>query len=298
MAAKTVAIMSTGDMGHNVAKVLKKEGLRVVTCLAGRSERTRGLAAAAAVEELASVEEVVAAADLVLSILPPGNALDNARDVAAAMKMVGSFAHFADCNAVSPQTAKHVAEVLTGAGAPFSDAGIVGPGPGTREKPTRFYISGPDIGALDILAGPSIELMNMGPRIGDASAVKMCYAAVTKGTWTLHTAALVAAEALGVTDAVHDELTFSRPNEYAVMEQMVPRMPLDAARWIGEMHEISATLEGTGVTPNFHKGAADIFELLVKTPIAEETRETVDKSRTLKQALKIYAAHLPGGGKG
>ena len=81
------------------------------------------------------------------------------------------------------------------------------------------------------------------------------------------------------------------------MERMVPRMPLDAARWIGEMHEIAATLEGTGVTPNFHKGAADIFELLVQTPIAEETRETVDKGRTLKQALKIYADHLPGGGK-
>ncbi len=297
MAAKTVAIMSTGDMGHNVAKVLKKEGLRVVTCLAGRSERTRGLAAAAAVEELASVEEVVAAADLVLSILPPGNALDNAREVAAAMTAAGSFPHFADCNAVSPQTAMQAADVVTGAGAPFSDAGIIGPGPGTREKPTRFYVSGPDTGGLDILAGPHIDVMKMGPEIGDASSVKMCYAAVTKGTWTLYTAALTAAEALGVTDAVHAEINFSRPKDYAEMERMVPRMPLDAARWIGEMHEIAATLEGTGVTPNFHKGAADIFELLVQTPIAEETRETVDKGRTLKQALKIYADHLPGGGK-
>ncbi len=134
MAAKTVAIMSTGDMGHNVAKVLKKEGLRVVTCLAGRSERTRGLAVAAAVEELASAEDVVSAADLVLSILPPGNALDNAREIAAAMTASGSFPHYADCNAVSPQTAKQVAEVVTGAGAQFSDAGIVGPGPGTREN--------------------------------------------------------------------------------------------------------------------------------------------------------------------
>ncbi len=297
MAAKTVAIMSTGDMGHNVAKVLKKEGLRVVTCLAGRSERTRGLAAAAAVEELASVEEVVASADLVLSILPPGNALDNAREIAAAMTAAGSFPHFADCNAVSPQTAKQAAEVVTGAGAPFSDAGIIGPGPGTREKPTRFYVSGPDTGGLDILAGPHIEVMEMGLEIGDASAVKMCYAAVTKGTWTLYTAALTSAEALGVTDAVHNEIQFSRPKDYAEMERMVPRMPLDAARWIGEMHEIAATLEGTGVTPQFHKGAADIFQLLVKTPIAEETRETVDKSRTLKQALEIYADHLPGGGK-
>lgn len=81
------------------------------------------------------------------------------------------------------------------------------------------------------------------------------------------------------------------------MERMVPRMPLDAGRWIGEMHEIAHTLEGTGVTPNFHKGAADVFELLVKTPIAQETRQTVDQSRTLKQALAIYAEQLPGGSK-
>ena len=148
-----------------------------------------------------------------------------------------------------------------------------------------------------MLQGPHIAVLNAGEEIGRASAVKMCYAAVTKGTWTLYTAALTAAEALGVSDELHEEFQFSRPDQYQEMERMVPRMPLDAGRWIGEMHEIAATLGGTGVTPNFHKGAADIFELLTETPIAKETRQTVDKSRTLKQALEIYAAHLPGGGK-
>jgi 3-hydroxyisobutyrate dehydrogenase-like beta-hydroxyacid dehydrogenase len=132
----------------------------------------------------------------------------------------------------------------------------------------------------------------MGPEIGRASAIKMCYAAVTKGTWTLYAAALMAAEGLGVTEELHAEISSSRPKDYAEMERMVPRLPLDAARWTGEMHEIAATLAGVGVTPNFHKGAADVFELLVKTPIAKETRETVDKSRTLKQALAIFAKQL------
>jgi 3-hydroxyisobutyrate dehydrogenase-like beta-hydroxyacid dehydrogenase len=191
-----------------------------------------------------------------------------------------------------------VGDVIVSAGAPYSDAGIVGPGPGTREKPTHFYVSGPDAKALDVLQGPHIDVMNVGAEIGRASAVKMCYAAVTKGTWTLYTAALTAAEALGVSEDLHAEFQFSRPAQYQEMERMVPRMPLDAGRWIGEMHEIAATLGGAGVTPNFHKGAADIFELLVKTPIARETRETVDKGRTLRQAVEIYAAHLPGKSKG
>lgn len=293
MPSPTVAILSPGDMGHNVAKVLKKEGLRTITCLAGRSERTRTLADAAAIEDLPSLEAVMGEADLVLSIMPPSLALDSAKTFAAAMTAAGSMPAYADCNAVSPQTALAVSEVIRDAGAAFIDAGIIGPGPGTREKPTRFYVSGPDAAVMEALAGPHIDVINMGPDIGNASAIKMCYAAVTKGTWTLHTAALLAAEALGVTDNLHDEIEFSRPKDFAEMERMVPRMPLDAGRWIGEMHEIAHTLEGTGVTPNFHKGAADIFELLVKTPIAQETRQTVDTSRTLKQALAIYAEQLP-----
>lgn len=297
MASNTIAILSPGDMGHNVGKALKKEGLRIVTSLAGRSERTRVLAGAAGFEDLGSVNAVAVESEFILSIMPPDKALDAAREVAAAIKATGATPHYADCNAISPGTSKKIGDVILSAGARYTDAGIIGPGPGTREKPTHFYVSGPDAAALDVLRGPHIDVLNVGVEIGRASAVKMCYAAVTKGTWTLYTAALTAAEALGVTDELHGEFQFSRPAQYQEMERMVPRMPLDAGRWIGEMHEIAATLGGAGVTPNFHKGAADIFELLAKTPIARETRETVDKNRTLRQALEIYAAHLPGGSK-
>ena len=293
MHPKTIAIVSPGDMGHNVGKALKKEGLRIVTSLDGRSDRTRGLAAEAGFEDLGSLAGVTAEADLILSIMPPSSAVDAARAMADAMASSGKTPLYADCNAVSPETAQEAAKVITDCGASFIDAGIIGPGPGTREKPTQFYVSGPDASAMDALAGPHINVIQMGPEIGRASAIKMCFAAVTKGTWTLYAAALIAAEALGVTDELHDELSFSRPRDYQEMERMVPRLPLDAGRWIGEMHEISATLGGAGVSPNFHKGAADVFELLEKTPIAKETRQTVDKSRTLKQALAIYAEYLP-----
>lgn len=293
MPSQTVAIVSPGDMGHNVGKALKKEGIRIVTSLAGRSARTRGLAEAAGFEDLESLEAVASEADLILSIMPPSSAVDAARAMAVAIKASGKTPPYADCNAVSPQTALEAADVIAGAGASFIDAGIIGPGPGKREKPTQFYVSGPNASVMQILAGPHINVIDMGPEIGRASSIKMCFAAVTKGTWTLYAAALMAAEALGVTDELHDELQFSRPRDYEEMNRMVPRLPLDAGRWIGEMHEIAATLGGAGVTPNFHKGAADVFELLEKTPIAQETRETVDKSRTLKQALAIYAAYLP-----
>ena len=268
MASKAVAIVSPGDMGHHVGKALKKEGLRIITTLAGRSDRTKGLAATAGFEDLPSLEAVMAEADLVLSIMPPSAAVSAARDMADAMTAAGRTPNYADCNAISPQTTRKAADIIVSAGASFVDAGIVGPGPGTREKPTHFYVSGPEAGAMALLQGPHIDVIDMGPEVGQASAIKMCYASLTKGAWTLYAAALMAAEALGVTEKLHEELQFSRPQVYAEMERMVPRLPLDAGRWIGEMHEIAATLDGVGVTPDFHNGAAAVFELLEKTPIA------------------------------
>lgn len=292
MPTGTVAIVSPGDMGHNVGKVLKSEGLGIVTCLAGRSERTRMLAGRAGFEVVPSLREMIDAADLVLSIMPPANALEAARGLADAIKSTGNAPPYADCNAISPQTTRQIGDVIAAAGAPYIDGGIVGPGPGTSDNPTRFYVSGPSAKVMQLIRCPLIKVIDVGGEIGRASAVKMCYAAITKGTWTLYTAALLAAEQLGITDDLHAELRASRPGDYANMERMIPRLPLDAGRWIGEMHEIAETLAGTGVTPDFHKGAAEIFELLAKTPIAEETRETVDKTRTLKQALDICAKTL------
>ena len=293
MPAEAIAIVSPGDMGHHVGRALKTEGRRILTCLEGRSARTRGLAEAAGFESVPTLAELLAQADLVLSILPPSNALDSARTIARTMAESGAKPAFADCNAISPRTTHEIGALMAGIGAPYIDAGIIGPGPGTREQPTRFYVSGPGVAAMDALRGPHIEVIEMGPEIGRASAIKMCYAAVTKGTWTLHAAALMAAEALGVSPDLHAEFQYSQAKAYAEMARMVPRLPLDAGRWIGEMHEIGDTLDGVGVTPRFHRGAAEVFELLVRTPVARETRETVDPNRSLEQALAIFFFFLP-----
>nr|MBC8158619.1 NAD(P)-dependent oxidoreductase [Alphaproteobacteria bacterium] len=284
--------VSPGDMGHNVGKALKNEGLRAITCLAGRSERTRTLSEKAGFEDFASLEEMIGAADIIVSIMPPSNAIDAAGVIATAMKSAGKAPPYADCNATSPQTTRRIGDVISAAGAPYIDGGIVGPGPGTTPNPTRFYVSGADAKAMSILQGPHLRVVDLGPEIGRASAIKMCFAAITKGTWTLYTAALLAAESFGITDDLHAELSASRPKDFADMERMVPRLPLDAERWIGEMNEIAETFSGAGVTPDFHAGAAAVFELLAQTPIAKETRETVDKTRTLKQAVEIFASTL------
>ena len=289
MSIETVAILSPGDMGHAVGRALSAHGLRIVTCLEGRSERTRGLSEAAGFVNLPSLKSLVSEADLILSIMPPSAAVAAARSVAAAIGATGSKPYYADCNAVSPATARAIEALFSDCGASFVDAGIIGPPPGKGAQPTRFYVSGPQAEVIDAIDGAGISVRQMGPEIGRASAIKMCYAAVTKGSWTLFTAALTTAEVMGLTDLYLAELESSRPHVATEMRRMVPRLPVDAGRWIGEMEEIASTLGNAGLPREFHEGAANLFRLLENTPIAAETRETIDPTRTLEDVLAIYA---------
>ena len=297
MALRSIAIQSPGDMGHAVGRALRASGHDVITCLAGRSEHTRLLAEKAELRDVPDFETMVSQADIVLSILPPEAAKQNAIAIADAMRQANAKPVFADCNAIAPETMRQVSEIIQAAGAPVIDAGIIGRGPG-HGTPTRFYASGPDTTPLEELARSDLLIKPLGPEIGRASAMKMCYAALTKGTFTLQTAVLVAAEALGLQDELREEFQFSQKAAYERMQAVVPRIPADSERWIGEMQEIAATFEAAGVTPAFHQGAAWVFELLAQTPFAAETRETLDPNRTLEDAVRVYAEYLDGKASG
>ena len=77
------------------------------------------------------------------------------------------------------------------------------------------------------------------------------------------------------------------------MRTRLAKIPADAERWAPEMEEIAATFAEAGVTDHFHKGAAEIYRLLARTPFAAETRETLDETRTLEQALDEFLRHRP-----
>ncbi len=286
-----IAILMPGDMGHGIGRALRAHGHDVVTCLAGRSARTRGLAEAAGLRDLPDLAVLTREADLVLSILPPSQAVAQARAVANAMQTSGSAPVYVDCNAISPDTSKRVGQEIGGAGARYIDAGIIGLAPGKGGR-TRIHVSGPDTAPMEALDGEGFEVVPLGVELGRASALKMCYAGLTKGTWTLHTGVLLAGEMLGVGRELREEFAISQQKALAAMRDRVPRLPADSGRWIGEMEEIAATFSEAGAPTGFHEGAAEIFRILAATPFAGETRETLDTSRTLEEALTVYAEEL------
>lgn len=291
-ALATIAILMPGDMGHAIGRVLHDHGHDVITCLDGRGDHTRARALRAGFRDVGSLDAVVGEADLILSILPPSAALDQARLVANCMTALGRTPVYADCNAVSPKTSIAVGEVIAGAGARYIDGGIIGLPPGHGSGP-RIYVSGPEHQILSPLNGKGFEVIGMGPEIGQASAMKMTYAALTKGTWTLHLAILLTAEQLGVSDTLIGEFADSQPAALKGMRDRLPFLPADSARWVGEMEEIASTFADAGVTPGFHDGAAAMFRLLARTPFASETRDDMDRSRSLEEALAVYRDFLP-----
>ena len=288
---KTVGILSPGDMGHTVGERLKSNGLRVVAHLADRSERTRGLAAKAGIEEVDSYDALVEEADIVLCILVPAEAGAAAQKVADALGRTGADLLYADCNAIAPQTTIEIGETITEAGGRFVDASIIGPPP-RGEGATRFYASGKHANELAELNDYGLDVPVISDRIGDASAIKMCYAGLTKGLTALCVELLVAAEALGIREALFAEYDLSQAAMLKRMEGGLPGMPPKSRRWVGEMEEISATMAGVGMTGKFHDGAADIYRFVGDSTLADRTPEDPD-APTLEEMLELLVSGLP-----
>ena len=285
MTVKTVGILSPGDMGHGVGRALREcNGLRVVTDLSGRSDRTRGLAVAAGFEDLGSLDAVGEASDILLSIMPPAAAEGFATELAGRIGADGPV--FADMNAVAPETVRRIAARFPADR--FIDGGIVGPSP-KGPKPTRFYVSGAPAAVMEALASDRIAVRPLGPEIGRASAQKMLYSALNKGYWALQAAVLTAAERAGLSDELRAELAFSQPDVLARMEDRIGLLPADAHRFHPEMVEIATFFESLGMTTGFHRGAEDLFRLLARTPLAEETKETWDRDRPLRDSVRVFA---------
>jgi len=278
MQLANIGVMSPGDMGQAIAARLKQSGLEVFAALSGRSERTKRLAADAGIGDLGVLQELVAKCDMIISVLNPGEALSVARATADAMKATGRAIAYADLNAVSPQTAHEMDRLIAGAGGMFIDGGIIGPPPRSEKDRPRIYVSGPYATVFDQIRHPNLLVRVLSERVGDASGVKMCYGAMTKGTTALAVELLMAARKLGVEQALEKELRDSRNDVFEWQMKNIAIMPPKAYRWVPEMQEIAKTFGDLGMTRRIFEGATDMYELIAATPLGKETPEQARKA--------------------
>ena len=285
---RNVAILGSGEMGSAVASCLNHTGLRTRTCLAGRSEQSRKLASVARLEDAGDISTLVAESDVFLSIVPPAAAVELASEICAAIAQSPNDTLFVDCNAIAPKTTSIVAQICADHEVRFQDVGIIGASPRPGRTPVRFYTSGPFLGDMQQLATELIQIKDLGNEIGRASAIKMVYASLTKGTHALRIAAALLGEHLGVGDEIREEWQDSLPDVYQAMQYRIQILAPVAGRWTGEMREIAETYKDAGLPPSFHEGAESIYEFLAQTELAAESRdEANDAARTLEELLRL-----------
>jgi 3-hydroxyisobutyrate dehydrogenase-like beta-hydroxyacid dehydrogenase len=271
-------------------------GSRVVATAAGRGDRTRRLAESAGIELLADLDAVVAAADVVVSVVPPGAAGAVSREVAAAAARARVTPLFADLNAIAPRTVRD----LDHGRLDLVDGSVSGPPP-LRPDTTTVYLSGRRAGELAEVPAPGLDVQVVGAEIGLASAVKMSTASVYKGTVALLTHALVAARRYGVLDVVIEDLRGSYPQLVTSPGPVVGRSAAKSPRYVDEMREIAASQREAGLTPALFDAMAIVYAEIARSDLAgrppEELAaadlETVLASLSAAGAGRAAAAGTP-----
>ncbi len=262
-----IGILHPGDMGVSIAASAANSGNEVYWVSENRSGKTRRRAEKHNLIEVGSLNQLCETSEIIFSVCPP----HAAEDVANSVIQCGFKGHYLDANAISPQRAKRIGELMSANGVAFIDGGIIG-GPAWTPKETILFLSGKESQFIaDCFSNGPLETKIIGDEIGKASALKMCYAAYSKGTTALLTAILATAESLGVRDELYKQWDADDSNFSEQANRRATSVTAKAWRFEGEMREIASTFKEAGLPNGFHKAAAEIYHRLAGFKDAAET---------------------------
>src|ERR1700689_2086800 len=257
-----VAVIAPGMMGAAVGKRLVDNGVKVLTSLKGRSSETKGRAKAAGMT--AATDEEIAATDFILSILPPGDALSFAERFVPPLTASNAKPVFVECNAINPKTVERVAAAIAPTGCPFADSGIIGQPPKPGDAGPRFYASGAGAQRFATLRDYGLDIRVLDGAMSAASALKMSYAGITKGTQAIGAAMMLAATRAGSADELFAELQSSQKELFPWLKRQLSMMPPKAYRWVAEMHEIAGFVGDDPAARELYEGAAHFYERIAE----------------------------------
>lgn len=266
-----VGLLHPGEMGAGLGSVLRARGLEVLWASDARSAATARRAEATGLTDVGSVAEILRRSDVVLCVCPPHAAVDVARSAA------GFEGIYVDANAVSPATARLIAVTIEDAGGRFVDGGIVGPPP-RNGGATRLYLSGAQADFVaELFRETVVDARILSTRVGEASALKMVYAAWSKGTSAMLLAIQALARAEGVESALLEEWRLTLPELPAQSARAARSASRKGWRWVGEMEQIAETFAAAGLPSGFHEAAAEVFRRAPRLDEADADDATLER---------------------
>ncbi len=257
-----IAVVAQGAMGAGTGAALTEGGAEVVTALAGRSAASARRAQAANMKAATDAELVDA--DMILSIVPPGDALAFALRMAPFLKAATKKPLFVDCNAVSPASVTKIEAVIVATGAEFVDAGIIGGPPRKGVAGPSFYASGGAAKKFAALISHGLDVRVLDAPAGAASGLKMSYGGITKGCTAIGSAMFLAASRSGAAEGLRNELADSQSALTPWFERQVPGMYQKAYRWVAEMREIAEFAGEDAATAALYEAIAQFYQRLAE----------------------------------
>ncbi|MEW6671970.1 MAG: DUF1932 domain-containing protein [Thermodesulfobacteriota bacterium] len=279
---KKIGILNPGNMGIRVAATIQNSGNDVYWVSEGRGPQTRKRAEEIGLKDAQNLKTLCTTCSAIVSVCPP-HAAEAVADQVSALGFKGLYL---DANAISPQRTQKIAQVIQKAGADFVDGGIIGNPPMKRGQ-TWLYLSGSRAEeAASFFSGGPLETGVIGGEIGKASALKMCYAAFTKGTTALLCAILATASAYHVSEELYEEWSRNGSKFADESKEKVQLVTKKAWRFIGEMKEISSTFQAAGLPGGFHEAAADVYTRIASFKDAPSVPALESILEALKHELK------------
>jgi len=258
-----IGLIGLGEMGSEIGRYIVKNGYNVISVYDGRSKISKSRASEYGIKDAGSVENFSKTSDIVISVIPPDKALETADMYTKHGTKSGQI--YCDLNAISTMTAKKLKQILDDRKVDYVDGSIMG-GPPRNDYSPRVYLSGKLSEKINFLNGKGLDIIILSGSDFQASATKMAYAAITKGSKALVAGALIVAKKNNVYQELLDELEYSDEFFHHVALTLVPSIKHKAYRWIGEMNEISLTFKDSGLTGGFHSEAKNIYELIKDLP--------------------------------
>ena len=284
-----VGLFYPGEMGSALSRELVDAGFEVLSCVTGRSERTRINAQNNRVKLKKSIEKVVAESRYIFSLVPPNHAVKVAELVSGVMRRTGRYPLYVDCNSVGPGTMGKIESVIKGCSGEILDGVFIGSA-SLLESKTTLYLSGERAGELARLLEPAFRVISLGGKVGDAAAFKMCFSSFNKGLVALFLEIISAAERVGRREMLLHSLEDFYPGSVKTVRRLLPTYPIHCERRIQEMEELVSFLRGLGQVPAMSVGICSVLGSL-RDMLMEPIEKKGEGGRwTFDEILEICSA--------
>jgi len=256
-----IAIIGFGEAGQIYAQDLARTAsVRVwdKKFLTPEAEALRARAHDLRVDAAGTLEDVLANAQLVFSLVTAGNALEVATQAGALLQHGQTFLDF---NSVAPETKRAAAKVIDAGAGDYLDVAVMAPVP-PKQLATPLLLAGMAAsGVAKTLNNLGCNARAVSDRVGYVSAIKMCRSVMINGLEALTTECLSAAQAYGVEQDVLASLHASFPSlgwDAELPHYLISRVVEHGVRRAEEMGEVIKTLQDVGVIASMSAGTQQV----------------------------------------